>query len=86
MEMAMGNNTEYMGRFQRDLKAQRFDIIVVDPLNYSIYARRRAFSDENNVWVKNVMEHILCNYQVDVVYPDDEIALYVPQSGEQQCP
>ncbi|NJC97140.1 MAG: hypothetical protein FIB03_12550 [Anaerolineae bacterium] len=86
MEWAMADNTEYLGRFQTDMENQRFDLIVVDPLNYSIYSRRRGFSDENNVWVRRVMKHILCNYREAAVFPEDEIALYVPQSGERQCP
>jgi hypothetical protein len=62
------------------------DLIVVDPLNYSIFARKREFSDENNVWVTRAVRDILCNYQLDVSFPEDGIALYVPQEGERQCP
>jgi len=82
----MANNIDGLARFQQDLESHRFALIVVDPLNYSVYSRRRAFSDENNVWVTRVMGSILCNYQVDKVFPEDEIALYVPQEGERQCP
>jgi len=86
MEMAMGGNTAYLDRFRLDMETQRFDAIIVDPLNYSIYSRRRSFSDENNIWVSEVMRYILCNYQLDVSYKDDSIAVYIPQEGERQCP
>jgi len=86
MELAMANSIEGLARFQQDMENHRFSLIVVDPLNYSIYSRRRGFSDENNVWVRRVMKSVLCNYRVDEVFPKDEIALYVPQEGEQQCP
>jgi hypothetical protein len=86
MEMAMGNNTDYLGRFRTDMEQQRFDLIVVDPLKFNIMSRNRSFAEENNVWVRRVMRHILCNYREEVVFPADEIALYVPQEGERQCP
>lgn len=86
MEMAMGNNTGYLDRFRADMEAQRFDLIVVDPLKFNILSRNRSFSEENNVWVRRVMRSILCNYEEDAIFPGDDIALYVPQEGERQCP
>ena len=86
MEMAMGNNTEYLGKFRKDMESQRFALIVVDPLNFNIMTRNRSFADENNVWVRRVMKQILCNYRPEAVFAEDEIALYVPQEGQRQCP
>jgi hypothetical protein len=86
MEMAMADNEEYLAVLRRDLEAQRFDLIVVDPLTFKILARRRAFSEENNVWVRRIMRPILCNYRLEESFPEDEIALYVPQEGERVCP
>jgi hypothetical protein len=86
MEMAMGGNTEYLDNFENDMKDQRFDLIVVDPLKFQFLGSDRSFGEENNVWVRRAMKPILCNYQLDVAYPEDEIALYVPQEGERQCP
>ena len=86
MEMAMGNNTAYLGRFRSDMENQRFDLIVVDPLKFNIISRNRSFSEENNVWVRRVMRHILCNYREAAIFPADDIALYMPQEGDRQCP
>lgn len=86
MEMAMSNNQPYLAQFQSDMENQRFALIVVDPLNYNILSRSRSFSEENNAWVRRVMKHILCNYREEVVFPADEIALYVPQQAPRQCP
>jgi hypothetical protein len=86
MELAMSNNLEYLGKFRSDMENQRFALIVVDPLNYNILTKNRSFAEENNVWVTRVMKHILCNYREESVFPEDEIALYVPQEGERQCP
>jgi hypothetical protein len=86
MEMAMGNNEEFLALFKQEMEAQRFDLIVVDPLTFKILARRRAFSEENNVWVRGIMRPILCNYRLEESFPEDEIALYIPQEGERVCP
>lgn len=86
MEMAMGNNIEYLGNFRSDLENQRFSLIVVDRLRYQYLGRERSFGEENNVWVRRVMKYILCNYREDMVFPKDDIALYVPQEGKWQWP
>jgi hypothetical protein len=86
MEMAMGNNQEYLRIFQTDMENQRFAAIVVDPLAYRLLGRNYAFGEENNAWVRRVMKHILCNYQEALVFPEDQIAVYAPQVGERQCP
>jgi hypothetical protein len=86
MEIAMANDMQHIEIFGEDMKAQRFALIVVDPLNYNTLSRNRIFSEENNVWVTRIMRHILCNYREEAVFPADEIALYVPQTGVRQCP
>jgi hypothetical protein len=86
MEMAMGNNREFLNVFRRDMENQRFAMIVVDPLNYRLLGKAYPFGEENNAWVQKIMKQILCNYREEVVFPEDEIALYVPQQGERQCP
>jgi hypothetical protein len=86
MEMAMGNNTDYLNRFRADMESQRFALIVVDPLNFNLMTRNRSFADENNVWVRRVAKQILCNYRQEAVFAEDDIALYVPQEGTRQCP
>jgi hypothetical protein len=86
MEMAMANNDNYLSAFQKDMEDQRFDLIVVDPLNYVLLGDKYSFGEENNVWVTRVMVHILCNYRLETTFPEDSISLYVPQEGERQCP
>lgn len=86
MEMAMGNNQDYLRTFREEMESQRFAAIVVDPLTYRLLGRNYTFGEENNAWVQRVMKHILCNYQEDVVFPVDQIAVYLPQHGERQCP
>jgi hypothetical protein len=86
MEMAMSNNEVYLAQFRRDMENQRFALIVVDPLRFLKFSRGRSFAEENNAWVTRVARHILCNYAEDAIFPEDQIALYVPQEGARQCP
>jgi hypothetical protein len=86
MEIAMSNDIQHIQQFRGDMEDQRFALIVVDPLNYNTLSRQRSFAEENNVWVTRIMKYILCNYREEVVFPADEIALYVPQEGTRQCP
>ncbi len=86
MEMAMGDNQDYLQIFQADMESQRFAAIVVDPLAYRLLGKNYFFGEENNAWVRHVMKPILCNYQEDLVFPADQIAIYVPQDGIRQCP
>lgn len=86
MEIAMANNLQYIQKFREDMEDHRFALIVVDPLNYNILSRQRGFAEENNVWVTRIMKHILCNYRQEAIFPQDDIALYVPQEGQRQCP
>ena len=86
MEIAMANDLQHIQIFREDMEDQRFALIVVDPLNYNVLSKQRSFSEENNVWVTRIMKHILCNYREEAVFAADEIALYVPQEGERQCP
>ena len=86
MEIAMANNTQHIQAFKEDMEDHRFALIVVDPLNYNILSRQRSFAEENNVWVTRIMKHILCNYREEAVFPGDDIALYMPQDGQRQCP
>ena len=86
MEMAMGNNRDYLEIFRTDMENQRFAAIIVDPLAYRLLGKNYAFGEENNAWVQRVMKPILCNYQEDDIFLADQIAIYIPQGGEQLCP
>jgi hypothetical protein len=86
MEMAMADTYSYLFQFRQDMAHQRFALIVVDPLNYKIVNEDRSFAEENNIWVRRVMKFIVCNYREEAVFPEDEIALYMPQTEPRHCP
>jgi hypothetical protein len=86
MEMAMANNEPYLETFRADLKNYRFAAIIVDPLPTQVGLAGQAMSAENDAWTRYIAKRILCSYQQDTVFPDDHIAIYVPQQGAPHCP
>jgi len=79
MEMVMGNNTNYLARFYKDLKNQRFSLIVANDPNPNIQDTSFAFSEENNAWVERVTLPLLCFYQVDARLPEAGVSILIPR-------
>ena len=86
MEMAMSNQSAYLDAFRVDVENQRFALIVVDPLKFKLLGSNYAMGEENNVWVRRVINPILCNYELGASYPQFNLAFYVPQEGSRRCP
>ncbi|MEI7844901.1 MAG: hypothetical protein WCK35_03760 [Chloroflexota bacterium] len=86
MEMAMAKNDDYLKVFRTEMEKHRFSAIIVDPLRFNLVGDEDAMGAENNAWTRNVVKKILCNYQQAAIFPDDRIAIYTPQVGEQKCP
>ena len=81
MEMVMSHNQDYLEQFQNDLRQQRFAIIVVEPQTDHLYQSDRGFAEENNLWVLDVSQPLMCYYQL--AYPletDLDVGLYIPRS------
>lgn len=85
MEMAMANNEAYLDRFKAEMRAQRFALIVVDPLTTNLLGSDYAMGEENNAWVRFAARPVLCNYRPAQTFPADRIVLYVPQETP-KCP
>lgn len=79
MEMAMGNNTEYLSTFQQKLEHHAFTAIISDPLSTNIQGSNRGFADENNAWVEQVVLPMLSEYEGVLSWRNGEINLLVPQ-------
>jgi len=86
MEMAMSKNEPHIEAFRADLEKHRFSAIIVDPLRFNLVGEKEAMGAENNAWARFVVKNILCNYQQEAVFPNDRVAIYVPQAGERKCP
>ena len=85
MEMAMANNEAYLDQFKADLRAQRFAMIVVDPLTTTMLGSNYAMGEENNAWVRFAARPILCNYRAEQTFATDRIVIYLPQEAP-ACP
>ena len=83
MEMAMGNNQEYLRLFRQKIKSHAFIAIVSDPLSTNIQGSDRSFADENNTWVEQVGFPILAEYESVLSWRNGEVNLLVPQ-GEKE--
>ncbi len=80
MEMAMSGNPYYLGKYEDDLRNRKFSLIISEPMNANIQDGR-AFSEENNLWVKAIEEPTLARYTL-VGKLDREgypIAVYAPK-------
>jgi hypothetical protein len=83
MEMVMSQNHAYLDRFQSDLQAQRFALIVADEQNIHYYGKKGSFGEENDLWVQNVSIPLLCYYHPASPANEFGVMLYVP--NEQPC-
>jgi hypothetical protein len=79
MEMAMSNNSAYLDVFHNDLREQRFSVIVSEPLKVNYQGRSHSFGEENDAWVKNVSEPVLCYYQPAIQLESIGVVLYTPR-------
>ena len=86
MEMAMSENPSYLGQFYQDLEEQRFGLIVSEPLSTRYKGRTKSFGEENDAWVKNVAEPVLCYYEPFRSFRELKIQLLKPRSTPGTCP
>ncbi|MFM8322221.1 MAG: hypothetical protein ACKOC5_15010, partial [Chloroflexota bacterium] len=83
MEMAMAGNRAYLDEFDRKLREHEYSLIVAEPLSNVYKGSGDVFGEENNAWVKEVSEQVLCYYslvttireaQIQILHPRDELA------------
>lgn len=86
MEMAMAGNREYLGRLHGELKAQRYALIVSEPLIIKYKGRAESFGEENDAWVNQVSKHVLCYYEPKETLREVRVQLLVPRSEIGNCP
>ena len=79
MEMAMGNNQDYLNLFRQKLEDHAFVAVISDPLSTNIQGSNRGFADENNAWVEQVVLPMLAEYEGVLSWRNGEINLLVPQ-------
>jgi hypothetical protein len=79
MEMVMSHNSAYLERFQADLRAQKYGMIVAEPQIIHYYGKTNYFGEENDLWVKQVSIPLLCYYEPYMQPGLLGMTLYIPR-------
>ena len=85
MNSAMSGSEPYFKRLYTDLAAKRFSLIISEPLRAPAQDSSYQFGEENNAWVKWVVEPVLCYYEPIETYKSAQIQLLVPKQGDVDC-
>jgi hypothetical protein len=87
MEMAMAGNPNYLSRFHQELKSHRFAVIISEPLFTRYKGPQESFGEENDAWVHNVSEPVLCYYEIDRTLRTVSVQILIPrEKPEPDCP
>ena len=85
MNAAMGSNERYFRKLYADLAAKRFSLIISEPLRAPVKDSSYQFGEENNAWVRWVVEPVLCYYEPIETFKSAQIQLLVPKQGAPDC-
>ncbi len=85
MEMAMSGNRVYLDDFHNDLRDGRFGLIIVATLEREYQGRSHSFGEENDAWVREVSEPILCYYTPLETMDSPRLQLLVPRAESERC-
>ncbi len=86
MEMAMARNEPYLKRFHQAIRAQRYGLIVSEPLVVQTQGSSHAFGEENDAWSEEVAGPVLCAYQPVFTSNAPAVQLLVPRATTSGCP
>ena len=78
MEMAMSGNEVYLDQFHEDLRDHRFAVIVMEPMNFSLYTSSHPFGEENNAWVEQVNEPLTAYYHIALDLTGSDMVVLLP--------
>ena len=85
MEMAMSGNQTYLDDFHSDLREGRFGLIIVATLEGEYQGRSHAFGEENDAWVREVSEPILCYYAPIETLDSPRLQFLAPRPESEWC-
>jgi hypothetical protein len=86
MDKAMAGNADYFAAFYADLRAQRFSLIVTEPLFANVQDMQNGFREENNAWVQWVAQPLLCYYAPVDTLNEVRTQMLVPRQSTEGCP
>ena len=82
---AMSGNAQYFAGLYEDLAAQRFSLIITNPVNRRLDKSEGHFGEENNAWVKWVTTPLLCYYESMDRFKRVDVELLVPRQDISGC-
>ncbi len=82
IDKSLSADAEYFAGFYRDLAAQRFSLIVSNPLNDIVKTDPAQFGEENNAWVRWVSAPMLCYYEPAYTLKEVRVQLLVPRQTD----
>lgn len=85
MNQALSANAAYFDGFYADLAAQRFSLIISEPLRTPVKDSSFQFGEENNAWVKWVAIPVLCYYEPLDTLKTVNVELLVPNKNPENC-
>lgn len=85
MNEAMSEHADYFANFYADLAAQRFSLIVTEPIRKPAKGSEFQFGEENNAWVKWVSLPVLCYYQEEDWMKEVGVQLLTPIQNPAPC-
>ena len=78
-------NRPYLDKFQNDIRNQRFNVIISEPVFNRYKDRDENWAEENNVWVEAVSEPILCYYDSVLTIKEFRTQLLTPKTEIGEC-
>ena len=85
MNEALAGNRTYFQLYYKDLSAQRFSLIVSEPMKLPQLGGTGSFSLEGDLWTKWVAAPTLCFYEPLFTLRDVYVQLLVPRDNVQGC-
>jgi hypothetical protein len=85
MNEALRQTTDYFGPFYNDLAAQKFSLIVSEPLRLPDKDSSYQFGEENDAWVKYVSGPILCYYEPKTTLAEVGVQMLMRRKAPIDC-
>jgi hypothetical protein len=85
MNQALASDAAYFQKFYEDLAAQRFSLVISEPLRTPAQDSSFQFGEENNAWVKWVSIPLLCYYEELDTLKTVKVQLLTPMENPQGC-
>ena len=88
IDRAFDSNEEYFQTFYEDIAAQRFSLILTEPIKIQSMGDEFSFGQENDTWVEWVSEPLLCYYEPIYTIKENNIQLLIPKKDpvDNGCP